>query len=367
MIALCREENRIPYMIILAGCIFKRQVIRIIILGMTNISSSSRGHPGKFSKGSYNSKFFMDEILDYNTMNKQNKHLKVKTVGILSPGDMGGKVGSVLKTHGLEVLTCLSGRSERTRELASDAGFSDVPSLRELVERCDLIMSILVPSEAMGVAEKVAEAISATGKRLPFADCNAVSPDTSSSIGKVVENAGGLFIDAGIIGAPPSSGNAPRIYASGEHAAILAQLDGKGILVPVIEGDEGRAKASALKMCYASLTKGTAALYVSALVVAARLGLYDDLIKELGFSQGGMLEKMQSVNSLSAKAFRWVGEMEEIADTFDSAGVTPFLHRGAAAAFQMVADSEIGHERPETVDRSRSLEETTRILSRVAR
>ncbi len=289
--------------------------------------------------------------------------MSVKSVGILSPGDMGGKVGAALAQSGFHILTCLHGRSERTKKLAAEAGFQDTDSLKELVTLCDLLLSILVPDAAPDVADAVADAIKITGKELVFADCNAISPNTVMEMHNVITNAGGKFIDVGIIGAPPSviDGNTPRFYASGEHAHILGELDGKGITVPIIGGGPG--KASGLKMCYASLTKGTAALHTAALVVAERMEMYKELIRELEFSQSGMLRKMESVNGLSAKAFRWVGEMEEIANTFEAVGVTPMLHKGAADVFRMIADSHIGEERPETIDKSRTLNDTVRIFA----
>ena len=98
-------------------------------------------------------------------------------------------------------------------------------------------------------------------------------------------------------------------------------------------------------------------------MAAESLGTYDEFIAELESSQPETLNRMQGVSTLSARAFRWIGEMEEIAATFSSAGVTPKLHEGAAETFQMIADSSIGHERPETVDRSRSLHDTIRLLT----
>ena len=282
--------------------------------------------------------------------------MAVKTVGIMSPGDMGSGVGGVLKRNGLTVLTALDGRSEDTRERAAEQGITDVGSLDDLVKASDLILSILVPSEARSFAQDVAEAIVRTDADVAVADCNAISPATGIKIDEIITAAGGRFIDAGIIGGSPRTGAVPRIYASGEHASVLAELDGKGIKVPVLNGPVGR--ASGLKMCYAAITKGTAALYASTLMTAKSLGLYEDLIREMQGSQASTLAAMDGVKSISARAFRWIGEMEEIAATFEDAGATPKIHLGAAETFQQIADSSIGHERIGTVDRDRTLEQT---------
>ena len=280
----------------------------------------------------------------------------VKTVGVMSPGDMGSGVGGVLVRSGLRVITSLKGRSEASSARAAEQGIVDVGSLDDVVASSDLILSILVPSEALAFAASAAESIVRTNRHVAFADCNAVSPATGVKIGKSITAAGGMFIDAGIIGGSPRTGAIPRFYASGEHAGILAELDGKGMSVPVMRGAIGR--ASGLKMLYAALTKGTAALHASTLMAAKSLGLFDDLIHELEQSQSGTLTAMGRVNSISAQAFRWIGEMEEIASTFENAGVTPNIHAGAAETFQKISDSSIGRERVGTVDQDRTLEDT---------
>ena len=283
------------------------------------------------------------------------------TIAILSPGSMGSAVGQALRESGYDVVTNLDGRSERTRVLAEEAGFRAVSGIDSIVEEADLVMSILVPSEAISVAREAAAAMKRTGASPAYADCNAVSPDTARELGGIIEAAGGRFIDAGIIGGPPGSGSPPRFYASGPHEAVIGELDGKGIIVPLLGGDVGR--ASAIKMCYASLTKGVSALQTAALVAAHRLGLSSELEEEMSSSQANVLAQMQSVIGLPGKAFRWVGEMEEIAATFESVGVTGNFHHGAAEIFRMVADSPLGDERPETIDPNRTLQETVEVFA----
>ena len=288
--------------------------------------------------------------------------MTLRTIAILSPGDMGHGVGKALAERGYDVITCLAGRSQRTKDLAAAAGFRDTESLDDMVSQADLIMSILVPSEAMGVAESVADAMRATGLSRPFADCNAVSPQTARRMESVINGAGGEYIDGGIIGGSPARGATPRIYTSGPGAGIMDELDGKGIAVRNLGPEIGR--ASGIKMCYASMTKGTSALRVAMLATAQSLGLYDELVAELSFSQQGPLSAMESgVPGLPANAGRWIGEMEEIAATFDSAGVTPHFHQGAAEIFRLLASTPFADESPETIDRDRSLEETMRVTA----
>jgi len=282
--------------------------------------------------------------------------VSVETVGVMSPGDMGSGVGGVLKKNGLKVITALEGRSDESKRRAFEQGFEDVGSLDELVIQSDIVLSILVPSEALSFAQNISKVIVHTDAKLVLADCNAVSPSTGAQIGKEITNAGGKFIDAGIIGGSPRTGAVPRIYACGEHANILGELDGKGISVPIMNGPIG--SASGLKMVYAALTKGTAALYASTLMTAKSLDLYEDLVNELEQSQASTLTGMDTLKTVSTKAFRWIGEMDEIAATFGDAGTTSKIHEGASETFQTIADSSIGHERVDSVDKQRSLEDS---------
>ena len=283
--------------------------------------------------------------------------MHIKTVAILSPGDMGHAVGRALSENGLDVLTCLKGRSDRTHRLAKGANIRDVPSLEELVSQADLVLSIVVPTEAPGVARDVANALRTTGVDTPFADCNATSPQTAESMDAIITAAGGRFIDASIIGGPPGRGAPPRFYVSGPDAAVMSELDGKGIAVRPIGDTIGR--ASGIKMCYAAYTKGTTTLSVALLAVAQALGLYDELRAELASSQADVLKRMEDqIPRLPANAHRWIGEMEQIAATFDHVGVTPGFHKGAAEIYKLLAQTPFAKESPEVVDRNRTLEET---------
>ena len=270
-------------------------------------------------------------------------------------------MGREFKASGLEILTCLAGRSARTRRLSESAGFNNLPTLEALAARADLILSILVPEAAVALASALAKVLGSVGGHPIFADCNAVSPDTSKRIGSIISSAGGQYLDASIIGSPPGKGHPPRFYVCGPAQDVFRQLDGRGIEVRLMGDDIGR--ASAIKMCYAGLTKGTMALHAAVLTSAKALGLLEDLRTEFAYSQAQALEAMQQINRVPAKAFRWVVEMEEIARTFGSVGVTSSIHRGAAEVFKMISESELGSERPETIDRSRTLSKTVSILA----
>ncbi len=283
--------------------------------------------------------------------------MPIRTVAILSPGDMGHAVGCVLGEHGFDVITSLQARSERTRKLADQGRIRDVSPLREMVLQADLVLSILVPGEAVKVAQQVADVLQVIGTSVLFADCNAVSPETSRMMDTIFTSAGGRYVDGSIIGPPPGSGRPPRFYMSGPNAGIMSELDGKGIDVRLLGDMIGR--ASGIKMCYAALTKGTSALWVALLVVAEALGLSGELREELLLSQEETCKRMEAeIPVLPTKALRWVGEMEEIAATFDSIGVTPYFHRGAAELYRIMSTLPFALERAENADSSRTMAQT---------
>ena len=288
--------------------------------------------------------------------------MALRAVGLLSPGDMGHVVGQVLVENGMPVLTCLQGRSERTRALAQRAKIEAVASYEELVRRADLILSILVPAVAEKTARLVSEALRETGEKAVYVDCNAVSPATARSVGKIIEEAGSRFVDAGIIGPPPKQKGTTRFYASGADAEHFAQLRGYGLEVRVIGSEIGR--ASGLKMVYAALTKGLTALSTELLVAAWQMGLYRDLVEEFRMSQGQQYGRMKNaLPSMPPKARRWVGEMEEIAKTFQDLSLTPRIYQGAAEVYRFVGQTTLADETPETRDKGRSLEEMVEVLA----
>jgi 3-hydroxyisobutyrate dehydrogenase-like beta-hydroxyacid dehydrogenase len=269
------------------------------------------------------------------------------TVAVMSPGDMGHAVAAVLREGGLRVITRLDGRSERTRTLGARAGLEEVADDATLVREADILLAILVPAQAMALAERISGAVRASAADLLYVECNAIAPQTTRQIGEVLEAAGARFVDAGIIGPPPKPGAAStRFYASGKDAASFARLCDFGLDVRVVGDQPGQ--ASAIKMCYAALTKGTTALMTELAIAAERLGVGAALRGELAQSQGAMLERMgRAVPDMVPKAHRWVGEMQEIARTFAACGLTPLTFEGAAEIYAAVADTPLGRTSPE--------------------
>jgi len=276
---------------------------------------------------------------------------------------MGHNVGKALKKEGLRIVTSLAGRSARTKGLAEAAGFEDLGSLEAVASEADLILSIMPPSSAVDAARAMATAIKASGKTPPFADCNAVSPQTALKAADAIAGAGSPFIDAGIIGPGPGTREKPtQFYVSGPNASVMKMIAGPHINVIDMGPEIGR--ASSIKMCFAAVTKGTWTLYAAALMAAEALGVTDELHDELQFSRPRDYDEMnRMVPRLPLDAGRWIGEMHEIAATLGGAGVTPNFHKGAADVFELLEKTPVARETRETVDKSRTLKQALAIYA----
>jgi 3-hydroxyisobutyrate dehydrogenase-like beta-hydroxyacid dehydrogenase len=288
--------------------------------------------------------------------------MKIENVGVMSPGDMGQAVAIQLKAKGLNVYTALEHRSERTRALSREAGLTDVTTVTRLVAECDAVLSIMDPGAAVDFARVAADALRDTGRHTRIVDCNAIAPDTVHEIAGSIEQVGGRFLDAGIIGPPPRGKAKSNLYVSGPGAADLEQLAGPQLVVHVI--GEGSADASALKMCYGALNKGTQALWLEVLIAAQRLGVAALLEQQLQQSQAERYRwALSQFPILPPKAYRWVPEMLEISKTLGAAGMTPKMFQGAADIYRFVAGTSLGKEAPENRDKTREGKDVVRLLA----
>lgn len=268
--------------------------------------------------------------------------MAVRTVGILSTGDMGAAIGNVLRDGGLDVATSLAGRGQLTTLRATEAGIRDAGSVDALVEQSDLLLSVLVPSEASAIAEAIAGAFSRTDARPPVVECNAIAPRTVVRIAARLHDAGGTLIDAGIIGSPPRPGRGgTHIYCSGPETGPFEELAEHGLDVRRVGPTIGQ--ASGLKMVYAASTKGTTAVWTELLVAAEALGLSGALLAEFGDAQKPR-QLMADVPTMPRRARRWVGEMEEIARTFEDLGLTPRIFEGAADIYRLVSETALADQ-----------------------
>ena len=269
-------------------------------------------------------------------------------VAILAPGNMGAAIGQRLAENGVKVLTTLAGRTAASVARAAAAGMTDV-ALDRLVE-AEIVLSILPPGQALSFAEQMAPRLLAAERKPVFVDCNAVNPETVRKIAAVVAGtaagADASFVDASIIGLPPKPGQAsPHIYVCGESTARARVLIlGKcGLDVRVLDGAVGA--ASALKMSYAGINKGVAALASAMILAAARSGATEALYQEMSESLPGLLQSLRrQVPDMLPKAYRWVAEMREIAAFAGEDAAAREIFVGFAELFARVSRDVAGEK-----------------------
>ena len=257
-------------------------------------------------------------------------------VAIIAPGAMGAGVGKRLTDRGATVLTSLAGRSAATVARAKAAGMAAASD--EEIAGADFVLSILPPGDALALAQHLAPVLTASNAKPVFVDCNAINPATAERVAAVIAPTGSPFVDAGIIGAPPKEGDAgPRFYASGPAAPRFTALREYGLDVRVLDGP--LSAASALKMSYAGITKGTQAIGAAMMLAATRGGSAEALLKELEFSQQDLLALFrQQLPMMPAKAYRWIAEMQEIAGFVGDDPAACELYQGAAHFYERIAE-----------------------------
>ena len=263
------------------------------------------------------------------------------TVAIVGAGEMGAAVGRRLRECGARVVTSLAGRSADSVARVRSAGLEVVDDDEALVRDASFVLSIVPPGVAVEVAERLCGPVSYANDPPVYVECNAISPATCRRIRNLLD--GTTFIDVGIIGGPPLAGTqdpakGPRFYASGRDAYLLTRLASFGLDIAVLDGPVGA--ASGLKLSYAGLTKGFTALCATMLGAAEREGLADALRAELARSQPSFLARIdRAIPDMRPKAYRWVAEMEQIAQFVGGPDEGATIYEGAALLYQRIASS----------------------------
>jgi len=253
-------------------------------------------------------------------------------IGILHPGEMGSAVAATVRNSGHEVCWVSEGRSHRSRARSENAGLTDAGTLAHLCATCPVILSVCPPEFAADLATQVL----AHGFRGTYLDANAISPQHKQEIAARMQAGGISFVDGGIIGLPPKDRGQTWLYLSGEHADSIACLFEAGPLEAEVIGTEA-GKASALKMCYAGLNKGSIALLIEVMGAADRLGVLEDLKRQWTRVSPALASEGHILRA-APKAWRWTPEMHEIAATFGAVGMPPEFHQAAAEIYEMLRE-----------------------------
>jgi 3-hydroxyisobutyrate dehydrogenase-like beta-hydroxyacid dehydrogenase len=254
-------------------------------------------------------------------------------IGILHPGEMGVSVAASAINSGHQAYWISQNRSERTRQRAEEHGLIEVPSIEDLCRTCEIIFSVCPPH----AAEDVGISVIKQGFKGYYLDANAISPQRAVKIGQRMEANGIRFIDGGIIGGPAWKPGETWLYLASEGSNTISSCFSRGPLEVMIIGDEF-GKASALKMCYAAYTKGTTALLAAILATSESLGVRDELYQQWDMDNAGFVNQVNGrTRRVTAKAWRFEGEMREIASTFREAGLPNGFHEAAAEVYHRMA------------------------------
>jgi 3-hydroxyisobutyrate dehydrogenase-like beta-hydroxyacid dehydrogenase len=263
-------------------------------------------------------------------------------IGILHPGEMGISIAASAVNSGHQVYWLSEGRSDQTRARAEQHQLIGVDSLSQFCQTCEIIISVCPPHAAGDVASSVSQA----GFQGLYLDANAISPQRAIKIKQLLEAQGIRFVDGGIIGGPAWKPEETWLYLSGEHAEQIAQCFTDGPLEAKVIGIE-IGKASALKICYAAYTKGTTALLAAILAAAESLHVREELYEQWEIDEQGFSEQAdRRVRRVTSKAWRFEGEMLEIASTFRGSGVPDGFHQAAAEIYHRMAGFKDRKETP---------------------
>ncbi|MBV8951380.1 MAG: NAD(P)-dependent oxidoreductase [Actinobacteria bacterium] len=259
---------------------------------------------------------------------------------------MGAAVGAALTARGETVQWLPSGRSEATRARASRAGLVVVDDLGSLTTSSDVVVSVVPPEAALATAREVV----ASGCPAVYLDANAIAPSTARVIAGLVTECGGTFVDGGIVGGPPRAPGETRLFVSGPRAAVIAGLFEGSSFDAVCLGD-AIGSASAVKTAYAAYTKGGGALLTAVRAYARAEGVELELLAEWARSQPGLEARSESTaRSHAPKAWRFEGELREIATAFDDAGVPGgFFAAGAELSNRLGAFKDADAPEPDEV------------------
>ncbi|MGC2192288.1 MAG: DUF1932 domain-containing protein [Candidatus Dormiibacterota bacterium] len=256
------------------------------------------------------------------------------TVGLLYPGEMGASIGAALRALGTPVLWLSRGRSPATRARAETALLTEATSLTALLQASSFVLSICPPEAAQQLATEVAS----RHFQGVYVDANAVSPQSILRMAALIEGEGADFVDGGIIGSPAGPGGDTRLYLSGARASPVAALFQGSNRLSTTVLDAPLGAASALKMCFAAWTKGSTALLLAVRAAAVKMDVEGPLLDQWDSSHPELAERFAGiVRSSPRKAWRFVAEMDQIAQSFEAVEVTGAFHRAAADVYSRLS------------------------------
>ncbi|WP_328328423.1 NAD(P)-binding domain-containing protein [Kribbella sp. NBC_00382] len=235
-------------------------------------------------------------------------------IAVFHPGAMGSQLARQLVAAGHEVHWVPAGRSQASVERAEAAGLIGT-SFADAVGSAEVVLCSCAPQGAVEIAREVG----AAGFGGIYVEANPLSPKSLQEAQDALPAA--TFVDAGVVGPPPTGGPSPtHLMLSGSAASTAAELWAGTAVTPMVVGETVGA-ASAAKSAYALYNKGKAALAVLAFQLAEKHGVTDALVAQQVRGDAGSLKDPGLPETLRSVAWRWGPEFDELAETLDAAGL----------------------------------------------
>jgi 3-hydroxyisobutyrate dehydrogenase-like beta-hydroxyacid dehydrogenase len=199
-----------------------------------------------------------------------------------------------------------------------------------------IVLSLVTADQALAVAQNAAQHI------LPntlYFDMNSVAPDTKRAATKLIDAAGGRYVDVAVMAPVQPARLAVPLLLSGpyavEGASALANLGFTNLRV--VTGDIGR--ASSIKMIRSIMVKGQEALTAEMMLAAEAAGVVDEVLGSLG--DGWDAKAQYNLERMRTHGLRRAAEMEEVAKTLSSLGIDPLMTAGTIRRQREMAQIEI--------------------------
>jgi 3-hydroxyisobutyrate dehydrogenase-like beta-hydroxyacid dehydrogenase len=256
-------------------------------------------------------------------------------IGLVGYGEVGKILGRALVERQVawvgtwDRLLGEPAQAPAMRAHATSAGVEPAVSLAALLERADVVLSAVTASQAHAVAVEAARAIR---PGTWFVDLNSASPGTKAESSRLIDDAGGRFVEAAVMTSVPPYGIKVPMLLGGVHAPALRDLLAPvGFSMEVVADRVG--VASAIKMCRSVMIKGLEAIVVESFTTARRYGVEKHVLASLQETFPTLDWEQQGSYLFSRVALhgkRRAEEMREVAVTVREAGLAP--HMAAATA-----------------------------------
>lgn len=213
-----------------------------------------------------------------------------------------------------------AGEAQALRAAAASLGVECKPNLAQALRGRHAVFSLVTADNA---GEAAAAAVGAIETGAFFLDCNSCSPSAKARSARLIEEAGGRYVDVAVMSpVHPKLHRAPLLVAGPHAGAVLPVLERLGMDARTVGDRVG--DASSIKMLRSVMIKGLEALTAECLLAARRAGVEEAVLASLQASDPGFDWKARSAYNLErmmVHGARRAAEMREVAATLRDLGL----------------------------------------------